>query len=97
MKRAIGRSRRRSGPRGRGLGLAGQCRGASRNLERRLRRLFDGQVAGHLGWVELESAPDSGTRVTCHLPIEQPVEPAVEVAVGAAASAGVPEAPAAEA
>ena len=51
----------------------------------------------HGGWVELESAPDRGTRVTCHLPIEQPVEPALEVAAGAAASAGEPEAPAAEA
>ncbi len=49
----------------------------------------------HHGWVELESAPDSGTRVTCHLPIEQPAEPALEVAAGAAALAGEPEAPAA--
>ena len=26
----------------------------------------------HHGWVELDSGPDSGTRVICHLPIEQP-------------------------
>ncbi|MDH3791440.1 MAG: PAS-domain containing protein [Rhodospirillales bacterium] len=39
----------------------------------------------HHGWVELESAPDSGTRVICHLPIEQPVEPALDVTVEAAA------------
>ena len=28
----------------------------------------------HHGWVELDSAPDSGTKVTCHLPVEQPEE-----------------------
>ena len=26
----------------------------------------------HHGWVEMDSAPDSGTRVTCHLPLEPP-------------------------
>ncbi len=43
----------------------------------------------HNGWVELDSAPDSGTRVTCHLPIKQPDELALEPAAGTAAvSAG---------
>jgi signal transduction histidine kinase len=27
----------------------------------------------HGGWVELDSAPDHGTRVTCHLPVKGPV------------------------
>lgn len=43
----------------------------------------------HNGWVELDSAPDSGTRVTCHLPIKQPDEMAFEAAPGTTAlSAG---------
>ncbi len=37
----------------------------------------------HNGWVELDSAPNSGTRVTCHLPVKQPEE----VALGPAAAA----------
>jgi signal transduction histidine kinase len=49
----------------------------------------------HHGWVELESSPDSGTRVTCHLPIEQPAVPALEMAAGAAAPAAERDAPAA--
>jgi signal transduction histidine kinase len=28
----------------------------------------------HHGWVEMNSAPDSGTRVTCHVPLEPPEE-----------------------
>jgi signal transduction histidine kinase len=50
----------------------------------------------HHGWVELESAPDSGTRVICHLPLEQPAQPALEVTAGALGT-GSDEAPAVEA
>jgi signal transduction histidine kinase len=28
----------------------------------------------HGGWVELDSAPDQGTRVTCHLPVQGPAD-----------------------
>jgi len=44
----------------------------------------------HGGWVELDSAPDRGTRVTCHLPVEGPpgggasAHPAAASAVGGA-------------
>jgi signal transduction histidine kinase len=51
----------------------------------------------HHGWVQLESAPDSGTRVICHLPIEQPAEPAPDVAAEGASSSAERDAPAAEA
>jgi signal transduction histidine kinase len=52
----------------------------------------------HHGWVELDSAPDSGTRVICHLPTEQPAEPALDVtAQPAAVGPGTDHAPAAEA
>jgi len=39
----------------------------------------------HHGWVELDSAPDSGTRVTCHLPVEPPEDVAADMTEAAAA------------
>jgi signal transduction histidine kinase len=39
----------------------------------------------HNGWVELDSAPNSGTRVTCHLPIKQPDEVVLDPASGTTA------------
>jgi signal transduction histidine kinase len=38
----------------------------------------------HHGWVELDSAPDSGTRVTCHLPVEPPEDVAADMTETAA-------------
>lgn len=45
----------------------------------------------HGGWVTLESAPDEGTRVTCHLPVRAAATPAPEVGIEPSVMVGADE------